>query len=76
MTDLFNLPPQEAADCIGSELVVGPGAKSLVDARGSGRAVEALPSARDALCLPEELRSLPPKPVYARAPDARARSAA
>ena len=75
-TDLLNLPPDEATDCIGAELVIGPGARSLVDARGSGRAVEALPSARDALRLPEELRSLPPKPVYARAPDARARSAA
>ena len=75
-TDLFNLPPDEAADCIGAEVVIGPGAGALVDARESGRAVEALPSARNALRLPEELRSLPPKPVYARAPDARARSAA
>ncbi|MGE5601129.1 MAG: tRNA (adenosine(37)-N6)-threonylcarbamoyltransferase complex dimerization subunit type 1 TsaB [Pseudomonadota bacterium] len=75
-TDMFNLPPDEAADCIGAELVIGPGAGALVDARGSGRAVEALPSARNALRLPEELRSFPPRPVYARAPDARARSAA
>jgi tRNA threonylcarbamoyl adenosine modification protein YeaZ len=75
-TDMFNLPPDEAADCIGAELVIGPGAGALVDARGSGRAVEALPSARNALLLPEELRSFPPRPVYARAPDARARSAA
>jgi tRNA threonylcarbamoyl adenosine modification protein YeaZ len=75
-TDLFNLPPQEAADCVGADLVIGPGAGALVDARGRGRAVEALPSTRNALRLPDELRSLPPKPVYARAPDARARSAA
>jgi tRNA threonylcarbamoyl adenosine modification protein YeaZ len=75
-TDLLNLPPQEAADCVGADLVIGPGARTLVDARGRGRAVEALPSARNALRLPDELRSLPPKPVYARAPDARARNAA
>lgn len=75
-TDLLNLPPQEAADCVGADLVIGPGARTLVDARGRGRAVEALPSAHNALRLPDELRSLPPKPVYARAPDARARNAA
>lgn len=75
-TDLLNLPPDEAADCIGADLVIGPGAGALVDGRGRGCAVEALPSARNALLLPDELRSLPPKPVYARAPDARARNAA
>jgi hypothetical protein len=32
-------------------------------------------SAADALKLPESLRNLPPRPVYARAPDARARAA-
>jgi hypothetical protein len=35
-----------------------------------------LPSAADALKLPEDLRTLPPKPVYARAPDARVPEAA
>lgn len=75
-TPLFNLPPADAAECIQSGLVVGPGARSLVEARGAGRAVEALPSACNAMRLPEALRSLPPKPIYARAPDARARSVA
>jgi tRNA threonylcarbamoyladenosine biosynthesis protein TsaB len=75
-TALFNLPPADAAECIRSELVVGPGARPLIDARGAGRSLAALPSARNALRLPDVLRSLPPKPVYARAPDARARDAA
>jgi hypothetical protein len=35
-----------------------------------------LPSARHALRLPEALRSLPPKPHYARAPDAKIKEAA
>ena len=57
-------------------LVVGSGAEALVEARGWGEAREAWPSAADALRLPEALRTLPPKPVYARAPDARVREAA
>jgi tRNA threonylcarbamoyladenosine biosynthesis protein TsaB len=76
VSELYNLPPAAAAHCIDSDLVVGPAAGKLVEARGHGRAEEAWPSARNALRLPTELRSLPPKPVYARAPDARVRSAA
>lgn len=75
-TELFNLPPDEAAEQMNADLAVGPGAETLVEARGSGRAANALPSASNAMLLPEVLRSLSPKPVYARAPDARARNAA
>jgi tRNA threonylcarbamoyladenosine biosynthesis protein TsaB len=75
-SDLLNLPPQSAAEKVRAELVVGSGAQALVDARGHGRAAEAWPSARYALALPEQIRSLPPIPVYARPPDAKARSAA
>ena len=57
-------------------LVIGSGAKALVEARGQGEAREAWPSAADALKLPQALRTLPAKPVYARAPDARVREAA
>ena len=74
--DLLNLPPDEAGEAITAPLVVGSGAGALVEARGFGDACEAWPSARNALRLPGSLRSLPPKPVYARAPDARARTAA
>ena len=75
-SDLLNLPPSEAAENINAELVVGPGANALVEARRGGRATAGWPSAQNALRLPESLRSFPPKPVYARAPDARARNAA
>ena len=74
--DLLNLPPADAAAAVNADLVVGPAARKLVDARGSGEAQELWPSARNALRLPEELRSLAPKPVYARAPDAKAKAAA
>lgn len=73
---LFNLAPAEAAARISTDLVAGPGARALVEARGSGEAVDAWPSAADALRLPEALRSLDPRPLYARGLDARARNAA
>ena len=73
---LFNLPPALAAARISAELVAGPAAAALVEARGFGRAIEVWPSASQALQVPEALRMLAPSPLYARAPDAKARSAA
>ena len=73
---LRNAAPAEAAVDIAAPLVVGSGAKALIDARGWGEAVELWPSAANALRLPVALRSLQPKPVYARAPDAKVREAA
>ena len=76
VSELHNLLPARAAMITSAPLVVGSGARQLVDARGWGEARAAWPSAANALKLPESLRSLSPKPVYARAPDARAREAA
>jgi tRNA threonylcarbamoyl adenosine modification protein YeaZ len=73
--ELLNLPPAAAAAAISAELVVGSGARELVGARGWGEAREALPSAADTLRIAPSLRALPPKPVYARAPDAKAKAA-
>lgn len=73
---LANLPPAAAAARTTAELVLGSGAQQLVDARGWGEAREAWPSAAHALKLPEDLRTMLPKPVYARAPDARVKEAA
>jgi tRNA threonylcarbamoyladenosine biosynthesis protein TsaB len=73
--DLLNLTPADAAKKIKAPLVLGSGAEALVDARGSGEAREAWPSARFALRLPEAYRTLDPRPLYARAPDAKARAA-
>ena len=75
-TELRNLVPDEAARFVTASLVIGSGATRLVEARGSGDAREAWPSAGNALKIPQTLRSLPPKPVYARAPDAKVREAA
>lgn len=75
-SEVRNLVPSKAAEAIAAELVVGSGARQLVEARGWGQACEALPSAANALKIASALQRLPAKPVYARAPDARAKEAA
>ena len=75
-SDVLNAHPSEAGRSVSAELVVGSGAHQLVAARGSGEARELWPSAANALRLPEALRTFLPKPVYARAPDARVPEAA
>ena len=75
-SELLNAPPAAAAAAVPAEVAAGPGAEALIQARGHGRPVETWPSAAEALRLPQELRSLAPAPLYARAPDAKARSAA
>ena len=73
---LRSLTPQEAACAVSAPLVVGSGAAELVAARGFGEAVDLLPRASLAFALPLPLRSLPPRPIYGRAPDAKKMSGA
>ena len=73
---LLNLSAEAAAEQILAEIVIGSGANDLVAARGYGEAIDGLPSAANLPRLPNDLRTLPPKPVYARAPDARVPEAA
>lgn len=68
---LRSLTPEEAAAGISAHHIYGSGAVSLVAARGTGEAHDALPHAADARLLPQELRSLAPRPIYGRAPDAK-----
>ena len=75
-SEVLNLSPEAAAAAITAEIVVGSGARQLIEARGWGEARDALPSAAHAMQVPEAARRMPPKPVYVRAPDARAREAA
>ena len=76
LSEVANAVPSTAAHLLTAGVVVGSGARLLVEARGWGEAREQLPSAADALRLPNKLRALDPKPVYARAPDARVPEAA
>ncbi|MGZ8285791.1 MAG: tRNA (adenosine(37)-N6)-threonylcarbamoyltransferase complex dimerization subunit type 1 TsaB [Allosphingosinicella sp.] len=68
---LRSLPPAEAAAAIRAHRVAGSGAAALVALRGVGEALDAGPRAADARLLPAALRSLPPRPIYGRAPDAK-----
>jgi tRNA threonylcarbamoyl adenosine modification protein YeaZ len=68
---LRSLTPEQAADAVAVHHVHGSGAAALVKARGFGEAHDALPRAADARRMPESLRSLPPRPIYGRAPDAK-----
>ena len=67
-TDVANLAPVDAAAIVTAELVIGSGARLLVEARGSGEAREGWPSAADAMKVCEQLRTLAPRPLYGRAP--------
>jgi tRNA threonylcarbamoyladenosine biosynthesis protein TsaB len=68
---LRSLAPEAAAALIPAPLVVGSGAQALVEARGTGKWLDRLPRAAEARHLPAALRSLPARPIYGRAPDAR-----
>jgi tRNA threonylcarbamoyl adenosine modification protein YeaZ len=68
---LRSLTPDEAALTVAAPLVIGSGAAELVAARGFGEAIDLLPRAAGAFMLPLPLRSLPPRPIYGRAPDAK-----
>jgi tRNA threonylcarbamoyl adenosine modification protein YeaZ len=71
LDELRSLPPEAAAAAMAAPLVLGSGARALVEARGYGEWRDVLPRAADAWALPPALRSLPPRPLYGRGPDAR-----
>jgi tRNA threonylcarbamoyl adenosine modification protein YeaZ len=68
---LRSVLPAEAAAIVSARRVFGSGAEALVEARGHGEAIDALPRAADARLLPPALRGLEPRPIYGRSPDAR-----
>jgi tRNA threonylcarbamoyl adenosine modification protein YeaZ len=71
LDELQSLPPEAAAVAIDAARVLGSGAEMLVSIRGRGEALDALPRASAAAGLPHALRSLPPRPIYGRSPDAK-----
>ena len=74
---MANLAARRSGGCDRvAELVIGSGARLLVEARGCGEAREGWPRAADAMKIREQLRYLAPKPLYGRAPDARVPEAA
>jgi tRNA threonylcarbamoyladenosine biosynthesis protein TsaB len=71
VTPLASLRPEEAASVCGAMPVAGSGAEAMRAAGARGPIVVAYADARHTSLLPEELTSLPPSPIYGRAPDAR-----
>jgi tRNA threonylcarbamoyladenosine biosynthesis protein TsaB len=67
---LVSLPPGDAAAATPEALVIGSGAGALVDARGFGAALDAVPRAADLLAMASDDVALAPRPIYCRAPDA------
>ena len=69
--ELASLTPESAAAIIVEPIVTGSGAPALVAARGWGEVREGLPRAADVILLSPNLATLPPRPIYGRAPDAK-----
>lgn len=64
---LASLKPDAALAAIGARPAIGSGVRWLGESAG----IDALPDAARAILLPDALRSLPPRPIYGRAPDAK-----
>jgi tRNA threonylcarbamoyladenosine biosynthesis protein TsaB len=76
LDEIQSLYPDEAARAVTADRVVGSGARSLLEARGQGTLVDsALTSAADLFRLPSSLRTLEPRPIYVRPPDAKVKAA-
>ena len=67
LAPLASLKPDAALGIIAGRPAVGSGVRWLPASGGH----EALPDAARAVLLPESLRTLPPRPIYGRAPDAK-----
>ena len=67
---LASLTPDDAIAEIDEELLIGNAAAALVELAGRGEARDNVPRARSVTLLPEAYRTLPPSPIYGRAPDA------
>lgn len=71
ITPLASLRPDEAAAFCASDPIVGSGAEAMRAHGATGRGLAISPDARGTVLLPTDLASLPPRPIYGRAPDAR-----
>ena len=66
-----SVPPAQAAENTAETIVAGSKAEDLVQLRGSGVAVPALPDAREFPLLPDPALQSDASPLYGRPPDAR-----
>ena len=63
--------PADALAVLGGRIAFGNGVRHLAALDAARDLRETLPCAADALLLPEHLATLPPRPIYGRAPDAK-----
>ena len=70
LAPLVSLKPAAALAAIGGLPAIGNGVHRLLAIDATLDAAEALPDAADAVLLPLVLRTLAPRPVYGRPPDA------
>ncbi|MEM8695501.1 MAG: tRNA (adenosine(37)-N6)-threonylcarbamoyltransferase complex dimerization subunit type 1 TsaB [Pseudomonadota bacterium] len=68
---LASLAPEAAIAEIEEDMLVGDAAAALVALSGSGKALNIQPRAACTAMLPPTFKTLPPRPIYGRAPDAR-----
>lgn len=73
---LESLPPVEARRKLGGMHAVGDGLRWLSFDNPRAGSIGALPRAADLVLLPTDLTTLPPRPIYGRAPDAKPMGAA
>lgn len=71
LSDLASRAPNAAA-FLPETIVAGSGAAALIAARGSGESHDMLPEAAGVALLPAAFRVLAARPIYGRAPDAKA----
>lgn len=69
--EVQSLRPDAALAALGKRRVLGSGTRWLADIDPDVPVSEAWPDAANALLLPAEYRTLPPAPLYGRAPDAK-----
>jgi tRNA threonylcarbamoyladenosine biosynthesis protein TsaB len=68
---LRSLLPEAALETLGNRAAIGNGVRHLAPLAPDRDLREALPRAADALLLPPAFATLPPRPIYGRAPDAK-----
>ena len=66
-----SLSPSDARRKLGGMQAVGDGLRWLHSDDPRAAPAGALPNAADLVLLPTDLTSLPPRPIYGRAPDAK-----
>jgi tRNA threonylcarbamoyl adenosine modification protein YeaZ len=71
LSALASLKPEAAIAALGERPAIGNGVRFLKALDDSLKLTEVLPRAADAVLLPTSLSTLPPRPIYGRAPDAK-----